>query len=172
MPGREEVAVDATRSDRGAALGHSGDDEPVSAPVRQPLPPAGQRSTRQRTALGQVLLEVDDFRSAQQLHAMLVQRGDAVGLTTVYRTIQALLDAGEVDVVLRADGEALYRRCSAAHHHHLVCRRCGRTVEVEGPAVERWAHQVADENGYTDVSHTVEVFGICASCATTGTETR
>jgi len=137
----------------------------MAAPLRHSPPVTGVRSTRQRAALAQVLVDVDDFRSAQQLHATLVQRGDAVGLTTVYRTIQALLETGEVDVVLRSDGEALYRRCGTAHHHHLVCRQCGRTVEVEGPAVERWAHTVAEENGFTEVSHTVEVFGVCASCA-------
>lgn len=144
-----------------------GDDGSVSS-VREPVPNAGVRSTRQRTALGAVLLEVDEFRSAQQLHAALVARGDSVGLTTVYRTLQALLEAGEVDVVLRGDGEALYRRCSSVHHHHLVCRRCGRTVEVAGPAVERWAGLVADEHGFTEVSHTVEVFGVCGPCARQG----
>lgn len=136
----------------------------MAAPVRSPVPNAGLRSTRQRTALGQVLVEVDDFRSAQQLHAELVRRGDQVGLTTVYRTLQALADAGEVDVVLQPDGEALYRRCSSAHHHHLVCRSCGRTVEVAGPAVEKWAERVADEHGFTAVVHTVEVFGLCSTC--------
>jgi Fur family ferric uptake transcriptional regulator len=51
-----------------------------------------------------------------------------------------------------------------AHHHHLVCRACGATVEVTGPAVETWAEQVAAEHGFRDVSHTVEVFGTCPAC--------
>ena len=83
----------------------------------------------------------------------------AVGLATVYRALQALADAGEVDVLRTDEGEAVYRRCSAGHHHHLVCRECGRTVEVEGPAVERWADTVAAEHGFSDVAHTVEIFG-------------
>lgn len=62
-------------------------------------------------------------------------------------------------------GEAAYRRCSSGHHHHLVCRACGATVEVEGPAVERWARAVATEHGFVDVEHTVEVFGTCRPCA-------
>lgn len=136
----------------------------MDTPVREPVP-AGRRATRQRAAVGQLLLDVDDFRSAQQLHAALAGRGEQVGLTTVYRVLQSLLEAGEVDVVLRADGEALYRRCSAAHHHHLVCRRCGRTVEVEGPAVESWARTVAERHGFVDVGHTVEVSGVCRDCA-------
>jgi len=120
------------------------------------------RSTRQRNAVISLLEDVNEFRSAQELHALLRERGDGVGLTTVYRTLQALADAGEVDVMRPPGGEHLYRRCSQGHHHHLVCRVCGRTVEVEGPAVEQWAERVAAEHGYTDVSHTVEIFGTCS----------
>jgi Fur family ferric uptake transcriptional regulator len=96
---------------------------------------------------------------------MLRDRGERVGLTTVYRTLQALADADEVDVMRPPGGEHLYRRCSQGHHHHLVCRSCGRTVEVEGPAVESWADRVAAQNGYVDVSHTMEIFGTCPQCA-------
>jgi len=124
-----------------------------------------QRSTRQRAAVAAALDAVSDFRSAQELHDLLRQRGENVGLTTVYRTLQSLADSGEVDVLRTADGESVYRRCSAGHHHHLVCRVCGRAVEVEGPAVERWADRVALEHGFTDVSHTVEIFGRCPDCA-------
>jgi Fur family ferric uptake transcriptional regulator len=126
------------------------------------------RATRQRAAVAAALAEVDEFRSAQELHDMLKHRGDSVGLTTVYRTLQSLADAGEVDVLRTSDGEAVYRRCSTdEHHHHLVCRTCGKAVEVEGPMVEKWAEAVAVEHGYVNVSHTVEIFGTCAECAAT-----
>jgi len=126
----------------------------------------GVRTTRQRTAVADVLSKVDGFRSAQDLHDLLRQDGASVGLTTVYRHLQALADAGQVDVLRTGDGEAVYRRCPTdTHHHHLVCGSCGRSVEVEGPEVETWAAAVADEHGFIDVSHTVEVFGTCGSCA-------
>ena len=128
-------------------------------------PVAVGRPTRQRTAVAEALASVNDFRSAQELHDLLKQRGDTVGLATVYRTLQALADNGDVDVLRTDDGEAVYRRCSTGHHHHLVCRSCGRTVEVEGPAVERWAARTAEEHGFLDVSHTLEVFGTCPACA-------
>lgn len=128
--------------------------------------PAPGRSTRQRAAVTALLDETDDFQSAQQLHDRLKHRGDSVGLTTVYRTLQSLADAGAVDVVRTVDGEAVYRRCnSGSHHHHLVCRKCGKTVEVEGPAVESWADRIAVEHGFTDVAHTLEIFGTCAEHA-------
>lgn len=126
---------------------------------------APRRQTRQRSAVTAVLDSQDDFRSAQEIHDRLRHSGEAVGLTTVYRTLQALADDGLVDVIVRGDGEAVYRQCSSHHHHHLVCRSCRATVEVEAPSVESWASSVARDNGYTDVTHTVEIFGICRDCA-------
>jgi Fur family ferric uptake transcriptional regulator len=114
--------------------------------------------------VSRLLDDTDGFRSAQEIHEKLRHRGEGIGLTTVYRTLQALAEAGEVDVLRTTSGEALYRRCSAHHHHHLVCRHCGRTVEVEGPTVELWAEKVAEDHGFTDIDHTVEISGRCADC--------
>jgi Fur family transcriptional regulator, ferric uptake regulator len=126
--------------------------------------PEGTRPTRQRRAVAGALRTFEDFRSAQDIHDLLRRNGENVGLSTVYRTLQALADSGQVDMLRTEDGEAVYRRCSAAHHHHLVCRSCGRTVEVEGPTVERWADAVAEQHGFTGVSHTLEIFGTCPLC--------
>lgn len=132
----------------------------------RPAPTRGPRATRQRAAVSALLDRLDDFRSAQEIHEELRRHGDGIGLTTVYRALAALADGGEVDVLRSGSGEAVYRRCeSAGHHHHLVCRRCGAAVEIEGPAVETWAQRVADEHGFTELSHTVEIFGLCRSCA-------
>jgi Fur family ferric uptake transcriptional regulator len=125
----------------------------------------GPRPTRQRLAVLDALASVDDFRSAQEVHEILASSGSSVGLATVYRTLQLYADQGDVDVLRREDGEAIYRRCSETHHHHLVCRTCGATVEVEGPAVERWTTAMAAEHGYTAVSHTLDIFGTCAACS-------
>jgi Fur family transcriptional regulator, ferric uptake regulator len=128
-------------------------------------PGAARRVTRQRAAVAAVLADQAEFRTAQELHEQLRSRGEPVGLTTVYRTLQTLADEGAVDVLRTADGEAAYRRCTESHHHHLVCRGCGHTVEVEEPKVERWADDVARRHGYTAVTHTVEIFGLCPACA-------
>ena len=124
-------------------------------------------STR-RDAVHDTLRQSAGFRSAQDVYAEMRQHGAKIGLTTVYRALQALADGGQVDVLRTDDGESVYRACATGeHHHHLVCRRCGRTVEVEGPAVERWAETVGTEHGFTEITHTVEVFGTCASCSKT-----
>ena len=126
--------------------------------------PTTLRPTRQRRAITEALAGASDFQSAQDIHDSLRHAGDKVGLATVYRTLQAMAEAGEVDVLQGAGGESAYRRCSTHHHHHPVCRTCGRTVEVTGPAVETWAEAVAREHDFAEVSHSLELFGICADC--------
>jgi Fur family transcriptional regulator, ferric uptake regulator len=125
----------------------------------------GVRATRQRAAITELLDSLDEFRSAQELHDELRRRGENIGLTTVYRTLQAMSAAELVDTLRTDTGESVYRVCSGQdHHHHLVCRNCGATVEVAGREVEAWAAEVAVEHGFSDVSHTIEIFGTCASC--------
>ncbi|MDR1833886.1 MAG: transcriptional repressor [Propionibacteriaceae bacterium] len=126
---------------------------------------AGRRDTRQRRALREKLSGLEAFASAQQLHDAIRADGGKVGLATVYRTLQAMAAAGEVDTVRTADGETLYRKCGTSHHHHIVCRSCGLTVEIDGPGVERWAERAAADHGFTNVQHVVELFGFCADCS-------
>ncbi|BBY60565.1 Fur family transcriptional regulator [Mycolicibacterium sarraceniae] len=133
-------------------------------PSRQSSVP-GVRATRQRAAIAALLDDSPEFRSAQALHVELHQRGDEIGLATVYRALQSMVVAGLVDSVRTDTGESLYRRCSPRHHHHLVCRSCGATVEVEARGVEAWAANVARTHGFSDTTHTVEIFGVCAECS-------
>ncbi|MFB4313986.1 Fur family transcriptional regulator [Actinomadura sp. 21ATH] len=124
------------------------------------------RGTRQGAIIGQVLAELSEFRSAQDIHGELRQRGERIGLATVYRHLQVLRQDGTVDAIQDQNGETLYRRCeSSGHHHHVTCRSCGTSVEVEGPVIERWAEKVATEAGFTDIDHTMEIFGTCPACA-------
>jgi len=127
------------------------------------------RATAQGAAVRDTLTAQDGFRSAQEVYAALRADGQKIGLSTVYRHLQALTEAGAADVIHNPDGETTYRFCgdatAAGHHHHLVCRSCGRAEEVAGRAVERWADEIAERYGYTDVDHTIEVFGICRECS-------
>ena len=125
-----------------------------------------QRSTKQRIAIAQALTLSKDFVSAQDLHFKLKTSGQVISLSTVYRALATMSELNEVDVILREDGEALYRSCSQEHHHHLVCSLCGTTNEITAELVEAWAHDIAAAHGFKNISHTLEIMGTCASCAT------
>lgn len=125
-----------------------------------------RKVSRQRAAVSAQMDGANEFRSAQSIYADLRTAGNAIGLATVYRALQGMVEDGEVDVLRTPeDGESVYRRCSTAHHHHLVCRSCGVATEIEGAAAERWTQAIAAEHGFTAVSHVLEVFGTCASCS-------
>jgi Fur family transcriptional regulator, ferric uptake regulator len=124
-----------------------------------------KRNTWQREAVRSALSESEGFISAQALHGALRDAGTTIGLATVYRALTDLTDEGEADT-LTQDGEALYRACTPdTHHHHLICRRCGTTVEIKADAVEQWARTVAAEHGFTKAEHIVDVFGLCPECS-------
>lgn len=129
-------------------------------------PKIAERSTRQRTAILEVLEGIEEFRSAQEIYVLLNNRNLEVGMATVYRTLQRMAEKEDVDVIHNEEGETLYRHCGQAggHHHHLICRECGLTVEVEGPALESWTASVARKNGFREVSHKVDIFGLCKNC--------
>lgn len=124
-----------------------------------------RRRTWQRTAVQAALTGREDFVSAQALHSQLKADGSPIGLATVYRALADLAEEGEADS-LRAEGESLYRACaSPGHHHHLICRSCGRTVEIQADAIESWAASTAAAHGFRDPQHVVDVFGTCEACA-------
>jgi Fur family transcriptional regulator, ferric uptake regulator len=124
-----------------------------------------KRQTWQRAAVREALSAREGFVSAQDLHTALKAGGSPIGLATVYRALADLAVDGDADSLQSSDGENLYRACvSAGHHHHLICRSCGRTVEIEADPIEEWAADVAVANGFRDPRHVVDVFGTCSNC--------
>ncbi|MAT19159.1 MAG: transcriptional repressor [Leifsonia sp.] len=125
---------------------------------------SAKRNTWQREAVRSALGTTEGFVSAQALHASMRGTGSSVGLATVYRALADLATEGEADA-LQQDGESLYRACTpGTHHHHLICRNCGKTVEIKADKVEVWAREVAAEHGFSDPHHVVDVFGLCTDC--------
>jgi Fur family ferric uptake transcriptional regulator len=127
------------------------------------------RNTRQRRALLGALAEHPDFTSAQDLHQRMCEKGETIGLTTVYRTLHALTEAGLVDSVRDEAGRRHFRaRPTAEHQHYLRCRSCGYNVPVASRALERWAKTTAADLGFAQVEHVVELTGLCAQCQAQG----
>ena len=123
-----------------------------------------KRNTWQKDAVKHALGEATGFVSAQELHLVLRNHGSTIGLATVYRALADLANSGEADSLQSQEGELLYRACTTEHHHHLICKNCGKTVEIEAHEVEKWAEKVAKQHGFREPSHTVEIFGLCSDC--------
>lgn len=111
------------------------------------------------------MTDFDDFRTAQDVHSALLIQGETIGLATVYRRLQTMAQTGEVDAIRTADGALAYRNCQAAdHHHHLICRGCGKTQEVALHGVEQMLSDAAAEYSFHELDHEIELFGLCADC--------
>lgn len=124
-----------------------------------------RRNTWQKTAVLEQLSNTAEFVSAQELHQKISQSGKKLGLTTVYRALTEMVEQGMADSLSISDGEMRYRICTPEHHHHLICRVCGKTVEFDLPGFEELALEVAKTNGFTELSHEIELFGVCAGCS-------
>lgn len=124
-----------------------------------------RRNTWQKTAVLEELSNSDEFVSAQELHQKISQSGKKLGLTTVYRALTEMVEQGMADSLSISDGEMRYRICTPEHHHHLICRVCGKTVEFDMPGFEELALEVAKANGFSEVSHEIELFGVCKDCS-------
>jgi len=132
--------------------------------TKQPMA-VTRRNTWQRSEVRAALAKSDGFVSAQQLHANLQLNGSTIGLATVYRALSSLVEQDEADTLQSPDGEQLYRSCTSdGHHHHLICRRCGKTVEISAEPIEKWTNEIAAANQFRDVSHVIDIFGTCAEC--------
>jgi len=127
--------------------------------------PLQPRTAKQREEIVALLRADGTFRTAQQIHMALKTAGNSIGLATVYRNLAALAQRGEVDCIVRDNGETRYRHCSPEHHHHLLCRECGKTVEVQADTFEDWCQQTAESHGFRNITHTVEIVGTCDNCS-------
>jgi Fur family ferric uptake transcriptional regulator len=121
--------------------------------------------TRQRERVAEVILNADDHLSVEQIQRLLAARGEAVGLATIYRTLDVLVDSG---LVRAQDFGQGFRRFEAMpaqdRHEHLICLRCGRVEEFANERLERMLPMIADEHGFQPQRHRVEIYGVCGVC--------
>lgn len=131
--------------------------------------PEKRRNSSRRLRILEYLQGVERFLSSQEIHKQLKARGDSLGLATVYRQLEILVEEGHVDSIVSPKGEKLFRHCGVDedHHHHIICKKCGSTRQIEISEVEAMAEMAAKKYGFSDVSHSLEIFGICEKCSHT-----
>lgn len=130
---------------------------------REYLATQGLRLTKQREQVARALADASDHLSADELAERL--RSEGVSKSTVYRTLQLLVEAGLADGQDYGDGRLYYELMVGRHHHdHLVCLACGQLIEFHSPEIERLQDNVSQAHDFDVVSHTHKLFGYCARC--------
>jgi Fur family ferric uptake transcriptional regulator len=123
------------------------------------------RVTNQRRQILETFLETEGHLSAGQLYDLVRRKGIGVGYTTVYRTLGLLVDSGIARRIDLGEREALFEHeISHTHHDHLVCIKCGKSIEFFDPTIEEMQRRIAEENRFTPQRHSLVIHGLCEQC--------
>ena len=125
---------------------------------------AGYRRTEPRRSVATLIADQDGHFTAAELVRDARVRQLGVGRATIFRTLEVLEDLGAVERLDLPNGEHAYVGCEPAHHHHVVCSRCGRTDEIDDEGLRAIVMDVARRTGYRVDDHRLELFGLCPAC--------
>lgn len=147
----------------------------TDSPLVRALDEAGYRLTRPRREVAELIGSQRSSFTAGDLLDEAGRRRMRVGRATVFRALDTLAELGALERLELPDGEHAYVTCEPRlrHHHHVICRRCGRASEITGCDVAGWARDVEDHTGYAVDTHRIELYGVCPTCrAANETESR
>ena len=125
---------------------------------------AGYRLTSPRRQVARLIAEHGGHFTALDLEAAARDRRIGISRATLFRTLDLLTELRVVERMDLPSGEHAYVPCAPAHHHHVICSRCGRTTEVEDAGVAEAVAEIARRSGYRIDTHRLELFGLCRHC--------
>ena len=120
--------------------------------------------TGPRRLLTALIADQDGHFTAAELVSAARARRLGVGRATVFRTLEVLEALGAIERLDLPSGGHAYVGCEPAHHHHVVCSRCGRTSEIADAGLRSVVREVARQTGYRIDEHRLELFGLCPAC--------
>ena len=134
-------------------------------PLLLALDSAGLRLTDARRTVATLIADRDGPFTAADLLADARTRRLGIGRATVFRALDAFSELNVVERLDLPNGDHAYVGCDPAHHHHVVCERCGRTTEIDDGGIRDIVRAIERRTGYRVDSHRLELFGRCAACA-------
>jgi|RhiMethySRZTD1v2_1073278.scaffolds.fasta_scaffold1388759_1 Fur family transcriptional regulator, ferric uptake regulator len=134
-------------------------------PLLVALDSAGLRLTEARRTVATLIADRDGPFTAADLLADARRRRVDIGRATVFRALDAFSELNVVERLDLPNGEHAYVGCDPAHHHHVVCERCGRTTEIDDGGIRDIVRAIERRTGYRVDSHRLELFGRCPACA-------
>ena len=136
--------------------------------IKKYLHQQGYKLTPQRELIINILLQNEKAHlSAEEIFLLTKKDNKAIGLATVYRTLEVLTDMEIVDKVIFQDGLARYdlQSLSLKHsHHHLVCQKCGNVEEIDDDFLSELAPQIKNKYQFTLADHQLTFYGLCHNC--------
>lgn len=120
----------------------------------------GMRMTEQRRVIARVLSGAHDHPDVEELYRRAVAIDDKISISTVYRTVKMLEDAGIISRHDFGDGRARYEQASDEHHDHLIDLRTGRVIEFQSAEIERLQEEMARRLGFKLVGHRLELYAV------------
>lgn len=134
---------------------------------------AGLRRTSQRDLILEIFLRTEDHLTSEDLHKLVHKHDQTVGLTTVYRTLKLLTEAGLAREVGFGDGKTYYEHhYNHDHHDHMICTECGKVIEFFSEEIESKQDEIASNFGFKPTHHSLRMWGICAECQKVRADTR
>lgn len=100
---------------------------------------------------------------AEDIYNILRERGDDIGLATIYRVLSQFEAAG-ILIKHNFEGQAVYELDTGQHHDHLICLKCNSITEFYDAEIEKRQHKVAEEFGFNLVEHDMILYGLCKNC--------
>lgn len=137
---------------------------PASDTITSALERAGYRLTAPRRVVADLIGDHDGHFTALDLAAAARDRRLGISRATLFRALDLLIELGVVERLDLPSGEHAYVPCAPAHHHHVVCSRCGRTAEVDDAGLTGAVREIERSSGFRIDAHRLELFGLCRHC--------
>ena len=136
------------------------------ADLNKYLAEKGLKVTRQREAVARIFFATSGHISAEELYMKVAKAHPGIGLTTVYRTLRLLTEAGLAKERWFGDQQGVYEKeDNQRHHDHLICTKCGKIIEFKEPDIEKMQEDVAGKYGFIVTDHKLELYGLCKNCS-------
>lgn len=138
--------------------------------VKDLLREKGLKVTSQRLMVLNILsAHGDEHLTVEEIYDLAKEESPEIGLATIYRTVQVLLELHVIEKATFDDGFARYElngeeTGSGHRHHHAICTQCGKVYSLETDLLDTLEKQVFESLGFEVTDHEVKLYGLCSAC--------
>ncbi|HFU75103.1 MAG TPA: transcriptional repressor [Arcobacter sp.] len=126
----------------------------------------GMKYTEQRAVILQILIDLDDHLSAEEVHEIVKREHPEhnIGIATIYRTLNFLEEVELISSISFGKDGKKYEGNNKKHHDHFICTECGNITEFTDEIIEKRQEKIAGDLGFKITDHTLQIYGICSKC--------